>query len=112
MEKVTIIGTGLVGTSIGLALGAGGFEGEIVGIDSHPEEVATALSMGAIHIAADNPLSERLAIQQADVILLAVPVLAILDWMHRLAPMLRPHQLLTDVGSTKLTIATTAQELY
>jgi prephenate dehydrogenase len=47
-----------------------------------------------------------------DVILLAGPVLSILDWMQRLAPELREHQLVTDVGSTKAQIAELAAKLY
>ncbi len=50
--------------------------------------------------------------RSVDVIVLAVPVLAILDWMERLAPLLGPRQLVTDVGSTKLKIAESAQRLF
>jgi prephenate dehydrogenase len=40
------------------------------------------------------------------------PVLAIQDWMERLAPLLKPHQLVTDVGSVKVAIAQRAQPLF
>jgi prephenate dehydrogenase len=43
---------------------------------------------------------------------LCVPVLGILDWMERLAPMLGPHQVVTDVGSTKLAITEAAERLF
>ena len=42
--------------------------------------------------------------------MLAVPVLAIMDWMEQLAPVLRAGQLVTDVGSTKLEIVELAQQ--
>ena len=57
---------------------------------------------------ADGP--ETIA-RDADVIVLATPVLAILDWMEKLAPHVGERTLLTDVGSTKQAIATHAQRL-
>lgn len=44
--------------------------------------------------------------------MLAVPVLAIKDWMSHLAPRMGPQQLLTDVGSTKHEICTLARQLF
>jgi prephenate dehydrogenase len=117
IERITIIGTGLIGSSIGLALRAAGFEGEINGIDSSRQEYLAALNRGAIGEARvverrTNSFGEPSGIRDSDLIILAVPVLAIKDWMHKLAPVLRPHQLITDVGSTKLEIATLARELF
>jgi len=112
IERVTIIGTGLIGASIGLALREAGFEGAITGIDSNSEERSAALQMGAVDEVKIGSAGEKLEVEQADLIVLAVPVLAILDWMQKLAPMLGPHQLVTDVGSTKLRIAEMAAELF
>jgi prephenate dehydrogenase len=47
-----------------------------------------------------------------DVVLLAGPVMSILDWMQRFAPLLNDGQLVTDVGSTKVQIAALAEKLY
>ncbi len=112
MRHITIIGTGLIGTSIGLALRRAGFDGELTGIDSNPEERSIALHLGAFNTIKINRLGERLAIQQADVIVLAVPVLAIMDWLHKLAPITSPAQLVTDAGSTKLALCELAIPLY
>ena len=111
MNSVTIIGTGLIGTSIGLALREAGFAGEITGIDASGDELAIAQRLGAIDHAARSPDEHTQAIQQADAIVLAVPVLAILHWMQQIAPLLREDQLVTDVGSTKSKISATAQQL-
>ncbi len=117
IERITIIGTGLIGSSIGLALRAAGFEGEINGIDADRKEYLAALNRGAIGEARvierrTNAFGEPSGIRDSDLIILAVPVLAIKDWMHKLAPVLRPHQLVTDVGSTKLEITELARELF
>ena len=124
IKRITIIGTGLIGSSIGLALRAAGFEGDINGIDADRAEYLAALNRGAIGEVSTasgqlgraerkpNEFGEPAGIRDSDIILLAVPVLAIKDWMHKLAPVLKPHQLITDVGSTKMEIATLARELY
>ena len=112
MERVFIIGTGLIGASIGLALRAAGFAGRIDGWDTSSLEMAAAVQMGAIDGRASNRDDALELAQLADVIVLAVPVLAIKDWMQQLAPVLRGGQLVTDVGSTKVEIVELAEGLF
>lgn len=110
--RVLIIGTGLIGASIGLALKSlDDFSGEVLGWDAKASELTTALQTGAIDRALDNreAVLER---DVADVVVLATPVLPILDWMERLATVLSERQLVTDVGSTKLEIVHRAQKLF
>lgn len=110
MDQVLIVGTGLIGASIGLALREAGFAGGITGIDASGDELAVSLNRGAIDHAARSPDEHSAAIEQADLIVLAVPVLAILRWMQQMAPTLHDKQLVTDVGSTKATIAEAAAQ--
>jgi prephenate dehydrogenase len=107
MKRVVIVGTGLIGASVGLALKASGFAGTIAGWDARAEELAEALRVGGI----DEALAGREDVlrAEADVTVLATPVLPILDWMRMLAPVLREGQLVTDVGSTKREIAAMAK---
>lgn len=111
MKSVLIIGTGLIGASVGLALRDAGFSGSITGIDASGDELKAAEASGAIDRAARSPEDHRAAIAAADVIVLAVPVLAILQWMQGIAPQLRPGQLVTDAGSTKGEIVRAAERL-
>lgn len=110
--RILILGTGLIGSSIGLALRAvPGFNGRVSGWDPDATELATALRLGAL----DDALPSReavLTLGLADIYVLASPVLPILDWMHLLAPVLGPNQLVTDVGSTKLIVAKLAATLF
>lgn len=112
MKRVVIVGTGLIGASVGLALRRAGFAGRITGVDRSPEEGAEALRLGAVDYAVVSEYEAMTAVMEADVVVLAVPVLAIMDWMKRLAPVLGPAQLLTDVGSTKASIAALAFDLF
>jgi prephenate dehydrogenase len=110
-RRVLIVGTGLIGASAGLALRAQGFDGEIIGTGPTEQTLTIAREMGAIDSWVARDAVDAVA-GTCDVILLAGPVLSILDWMQRLAPELREHQLVTDVGSTKAQIAELAAKLY
>jgi prephenate dehydrogenase len=109
IHRITILGTGLIGASAGLALHAAEFPGEITGWDRNPSQLQTALEHGAIDLAATDPVTAAI---NSDLVLLSGPVFAIQDWLEKLAPLLQPHQLVTDVGSVKVAIAERAQPLY
>ncbi len=109
IERVFILGTGLLGASAGLALRAAGFTGSITGWDKDPHQSQDALRLKAIQSIAVDPLE---AAQASQLILLAPPVYAILDWMEQLATVLDSSHLLTDVGSTKALITTIGNRLY
>ena len=109
IERIAILGTGLLGTSVGLALREAGFKGAITGWNRSPEQGQLALKMGAID-SLDADAIEAARVSQ--VTLLAVPIYATLDFMEKLAGVLGPEQLVTDVGSTKRLITETATRLY
>ena len=98
IDRITILGTGLIGASIGLGLREQNFSGEILGWDKNPSELAIALSRSAVDHAVEDPIT---AATGSDLILLAGPVFSILEWIDQLGPLLGPHQLVTDVGSVK-----------
>jgi prephenate dehydrogenase len=109
IERIAIFGTGLLGTSVGMALRASGFRGSITGWNRSPEGAQTALSMGAIDSISPDALQ---AARAAQVIVLAVPIYATLDWMEKLACILGSEHLVTDVGSTKGQISAAAARLF
>ncbi len=111
--RVLIVGTGLIGASLGLALKALGpaFGGSVLGWDASVAELAKARDVGAVDEVLESA-EAVLAPGVADVYVLATPVLPILDWMQRLAPAVGEGQLVTDVGSTKREIVGLAETLY
>jgi len=109
IERIAILGTGLLGTSVGLALRAAGFKGSIVGWNRSLEGAQVALAAGAVDSIAADPLQ---AARESQVVLLAVPIYATLDFMEKLAPVLGSDHLVTDVGSTKRLISEAATRLY
>lgn len=109
IKRIAIFGTGLIGASVGMALRRHAFSGEILGWDRDPAQLALALSRGAVDIASEDPAT---AARQSDVVLLAGPVFSILEWLDSLAPLLRPEQLVTDVGSVKHALCRQARGRY
>jgi prephenate dehydrogenase len=108
IRQITIVGTGLIGGSLGLALRASGFAGRIVGCDRSPV-LEVAQSRGAIDQAETD--LER-AIAGSDVIVLATPVGCALSQLDQIAASAGPATLITDVGSTKQSFVERARTLF
>jgi prephenate dehydrogenase len=108
IRQITIIGTGLIGGSLGLALKKRKFPGRIVGCDRAPV-LERAQEEGAIDSAFTNPAD---AVRGSAVVVLATPVVAIIELIERLGPALPAKTLLTDVGSTKSEVASRAQKVF
>ncbi len=97
----------MIGGSFGLALRKRKFAGKIVGCDREAA-LEKARERGVIDSGTINPAD---AIRSSDVVLLATPVLAIIDLIERIGPALPTKTLLTDVGSTKRSVVETAQKV-
>ena len=109
ISRIAILGTGLLGTSVGLALREAGFKDTITGWNRSPEQGQVALKMGAVDALAADAIE---AARASQVTLLAVPIYATLDFLEKLASVLGPEQLVTDVGSTKRLITEAGTRLY
>ena len=107
-KQVTIIGTGLIGGSLGLALRKRHLVRRVMGCDRAPV-LERAIDCGAIEAGSPNPAD---AVHGSDLVILATPVIAILDLIERLAPSLPARTLVTDVGSTKVDIISRAAKSF
>ena len=99
---VAIIGTGLIGASLGLALHGVEQVDRVVGWDASPDDQALALCKGAL----DAVISPD-AIGTVDLVVLAVPPSAIESVMSQIAPFLRPGMVVTDIASVKRDVVAT-----
>jgi prephenate dehydrogenase len=109
IERIAILGTGLLGTSVGLALRAAGFGGSIVGWNRTRQQAEVAMEMGALHSIAGDALQ---AARESQVVVVAVPIHSTLDYMEQLSRVLGTEHLVTDVGSTKAQITAAASRLF
>jgi prephenate dehydrogenase len=108
IRQITIIGTGLIGGSLGLALKEHGFHGRIIGCD-RAATLERARAKGAINEGATDPVH---AIRGSQIVVLATPVGGIVDLIELLGRGLAPRTLLTDVGSTKAEIVARARKVF
>ena len=108
IRQITIVGVGLIGGSLSLALRKQGFAGRIVGCD-RAAVLDRALIRGAIDEGFSHPFE---ATRGSQVVVLATPVLGVIDLIHRLGPALPAKTLLTDVGSTKREVLKQAKAVF
>ncbi|MBA3975265.1 MAG: prephenate dehydrogenase/arogenate dehydrogenase family protein [Candidatus Solibacter sp.] len=106
MQTVAIVGTGLIGSSFGLALRRAGFSGRILGVSSE-RSLQAAIECRAI----DEGATLESAASSSDLVYLSQTISAIIDTLPRLAHCLKPGALVTDAGSTKRTILQAAAPL-
>lgn len=107
-NQITIVGTGLIGGSWGLALKSRGFAGQIVGCD-RPQVLAPALDCGAID---EGRPDLTAAVRGADLVILAAPVGVIIEQLPYLTATVTPRALVTDTGSTKRAILERARAVF
>jgi prephenate dehydrogenase len=108
LKRVTVIGLGLMGGSLALALRRAGVAGHIVGC-GRVELQRRALEMGAIDSGCEDA-GESVA--ESDFVFLCTPVETSIQLMAQIAPRLKPGALVSDVGSTKNAFAMAAREIF
>ncbi len=104
VEKLALVGTGLIGGSFALALKQAGAVRTVLGVGRNPARLTVARELGLI----DRAVAWDEA-GQADCILLALPVGETETVLRQLAPHLKPGALVTDAGSTKANVAAAAR---
>lgn len=95
---ITIVGIGLIGGSLAITLKENGFAGRIIGVDVSQENLDKAVRRRLID--EDMILDEALA--QTDLVILSTPVDAMLRLLPNVLDKIDDHQVVMDVGSTKL----------
>jgi prephenate dehydrogenase len=106
IERIAIVGMGLMGGSLARALRAARLAREIVGCGRSAASLAQAAQAGAIDRAEADVAR---AVHDADMVVLAVPVGATRELLARLAPALSPRAVVTDVGSVKASVLADAR---
>jgi len=107
IKHLVIIGTGLIGGSLALALKQAGVVQRVTGVGRSSENLQDALNLGVIDVAS---YDVQEAVQDADMVVLAVPVTACRTIFEALHAALPKDALVTDAGSTKQSVIEAAQE--
>jgi len=107
IHRLVIVGTGLIGGSLALALKQAGMVDEVVGLGRRRETLDQAKALGLIDVIAGSPAETG----DADVVMLATPMAQMQSVLQQIAPHLGEHTIVTDAGSTKRDVIAAAREL-
>ena len=109
IKQLTIIGVGLIGGSLAWALKRAGAVDEVVGAGRDAQHLQQALTLGVV----DRTETDlAMAVQGADIVVVATPVGATEAVFRSIAPGLSADTILTDVGSTKASVVAAAQAAF
>lgn len=107
-NKAAIVGTGLIGGSIGLGLKKQGLARQVVGVSRHKKTLSLAIKRGAI----DKGSRGLNILKDADLLILAAPVKTIIALAPKISRLIRKDCFVTDVGSTKEEIVSVLSKLF
>ena len=107
-NRVTIIGVGLVGGSLGLALKSRGLARHVVGVGHRQSSLDEARSLGA---ADETTLDPAAGVRESDLVVLATPVGRFREILQKVVPALSPGTVVMDVGSTKAAVVAALEPL-
>ncbi|MEQ8231043.1 MAG: prephenate dehydrogenase/arogenate dehydrogenase family protein [Gammaproteobacteria bacterium] len=105
IERLAVIGVGLIGGSLALALRRAGVVGEVVGAGRGVANLERARERGIVDRFTTDPAA---AVTRADMVVVGVTLGATRDVFARIAPALAPDAVVTDVGSTKASVVAAA----
>ena len=109
INKLCIIGVGLIGGSLARALKKAGAVGEVVGAGRNVSHLKKAKSLGVIdHFETDISV----AVKNCDMVVLAVPLGAMQSVFEKISPVITNEMIITDVGSAKASVIKAAKTVF
>ena len=106
-NKVGIVGVGLIGGSIGMALKRRRIANEVIGICRRTQNIKQAKNLGAI----DCGSLDLKAVKACDLVILATPIRHIIKTIPEISRLVKKDCIIIDVGSTKTEIIKTAEKI-
>lgn len=106
INKIVLIGVGLIGGSFALGLKKAGVTARIIGVDRDMQALKMAKTLGIIDDIAE---SIEQAVRGADFVLLAIPVAQTNAILSKIVPFLEAHTIVSDTGSTKADVVANAR---
>ena len=108
LGTVAIMGVGLIGGSIGLALRQRGLSERVIGIGRNAARLRKAKQLGAI---TETTTQIERGVSDADIVIVGTPVELVVEHVKQISQFVGPQTLITDVGSTKQTIVEGVRKL-
>lgn len=106
METVTIIGMGLIGGSLGMAIKNKGIAKKVIGVSRNAEHLKEALAKEALDEFTHDPIE---ASKDADLVFICTPISTIVPMIKTISTTVKKGCIITDVGSSKSNIVAEAE---
>ena len=106
-DRVAIVGTGLIGGSMGMAMRNRGLAGHVLGIGRRRVSIDKAMEVGACD---QVTLDLEAGVGEADLVVVATPIRAFQHLMPRIGPAMKDGAIVSDVASSKCSVIETFQE--
>ncbi|MFW2372854.1 MAG: prephenate dehydrogenase [Gammaproteobacteria bacterium] len=108
IDRLCVIGVGLIGGSLALALKKAGYCKQVVGAGRNEQHLSHAKDLGILD---EYTLDYAQAVADADVVFVAVPLGAMANVLEKIEPALKPGTLVTDAGSAKHSVVDDARRV-
>ena len=109
IDTVCIIGLGLIGGSLALALKQAGWARRIIGAGRHLKTLQQSLKTGLVDQVTDDYTK---AVAEADLVVVSVPLGAMAEVFRQIKPALKTTAVVTDAGSAKASVVAAVQQVY
>ncbi len=109
IKNITIIGVGLIGGSFSKGLKEKGFNGSIVGYGTNVDKLSRAVQLSVID---QYSLDMKEAVENADLIMIAVPMGAFLAIFKQIKPHIKATAIITDAGSSKVSVIQAVESVF
>jgi prephenate dehydrogenase len=104
-KRIAVVGLGLIGGSLAIQLNEKGLASRLIGVEANPEHAQKALELGLV----DEVLPLDKAVQQSDVVILAIPVDSLVKILPNILDLVT-NQVVIDLGSTKSLLIQTVSD--
>ncbi|GKT12911.1 MAG: cyclohexadieny/prephenate dehydrogenase/3-phosphoshikimate 1-carboxyvinyltransferase [Thiomicrorhabdus sp.] len=109
LNKITVVGVGLIGGSFAKGLKDLGLVNTISGFGSNPVNLQKALDLGVID---EFSVDMQEAIADSDLVMLSVPLGVMQSVLEQMKPFLKPGTIITDAGSAKVSVINAVQSVF
>ncbi len=107
-KRITIIGLGLIGGSLGLAIKEKHLAKKVIGVSRRKSTIKKALSLRTVD---EVTLDLKKGVKSSDLVILCAPILKIIDIGKKILPFLKEGSILIDAGSTKKSIVKSMEQV-
>ena len=112
VNRLVVIGLGLIGSSLAVSVRNKGLAKEVIGISRRQSTLEIALNNGIVDRCADDLSQVASELQEGDIVVIGVPTLSVPAVLQDCISKLSPEVTITDVASVKESVVNSAQELF